>query len=239
MSEERIAERIDMNLLNLTVDEMAVMSKEMFKKRVENLKNRTIGKLKIKEYPTSTAGSASFRALLNDLKTKQNFVPDIIYIDYINICISSRVKMSGSINSYTYIKMIAEELRGIAVEFNVPVVSATQLTRSGFTSSDVGLEDTSESFGLPSTSDLFIALISDEELESQNQIVIKQLKNRYGDLSKYRRFIVGIDRAHMRLYDAEDSAQRNLMDGPEVDKPVFDSSSSNEKFSKDKFKDLW
>lgn len=238
MSEERIAERIDMNLLNLTTEEMGLMSRDMFKKRVSSLRDRTIGRLKVKEYPTSTAGSATFRALLNELKTKQNFVPDIIYIDYLNICMSSRVKMSGSINSYTYIKMIAEELRGLAVEFNVPVVSATQVNRTGFTSSDIGLEDTSESFGLPATADLFLALIADEELEQQNQIVIKQLKNRYADIARFRRFIVGIDRAHMRLFDAEDSAQKDLMDGPKIGTPVFDSTPSGEKFSKNKFKDL-
>lgn len=234
MSEERIAERIDMNLLNLTSDEMAVMSYEMYSKKIEALKKRTMGKLKIKEYPTSSAGSASFRALLNELKTKNNFEPDIIYIDYLNICMSSRIKMSGNVNSYTYIKMIAEELRGLAVEFDVPIVSATQVNRTGFTSSDIGLEDTSESFGLPATADMMFALISDEDLESQNQIVIKQLKNRYSDPNRYRRFIVGIDREHMRLYDAEDSAQENLWQGPksnsEEDKPKSD--------FRNKFKDL-
>ena len=214
MAEERISERIDVNLLDSTVDELAMMPLATYRKKVEAIRAKTPGRLVVKEYPTAGAGSATFRALLNELKTKKNFVPDIIYVDYLNICMSSRIKLGSQVNSYTYNKAIAEELRGLAVEFDVPVVTATQTNRTGFSSSDVELTDTSESFGLPMTADFMFALMSDEELEQMNQIVVKQLKNRYDDPSKLRRFILGIDRPHMRLYDADPSAQRDLMDGP-------------------------
>src|SRR6056300_1614214 len=205
MSEERIAERIDANLLNIAIDQLENLSKEMFRDRVSDIARRTQGKLIIKEYPTGQANTSHFRALLNELKLKKNFVPDIIYIDYLNICASSRMKgMGGAINSYSYIKSIAEEIRGLAVEFDVPIVSATQTTRSGYSSSDPGLEDTSESFGIPATADLMLALVSTEELEDLDQIMVKQLKNRYADPGSNKRFVVGIDRSKMRLFDAED-----------------------------------
>ena len=240
MAEEKISERIDVNLMNVTSDELALMSKANFKKKVDEIRSRTVGKLVVKEYPTASAGSATFRALLGELKTKKNFVPDIIYIDYLNICMSSRIKMGSAVNSYTYIKTIAEELRGLAVEFNVPIVSATQTTRSGYGNSDVSLTDTSESFGLPATADLMFALITDEELEALNQIVVKQLKNRYDNISKLRKFVIGIDRNHMRFYDADPSAQENLMDGPDDDdRPVFDHSKSGGLPPGDRFKDLF
>jgi hypothetical protein len=191
------------------------------------------GKLVIKEYPTSTASAANFRHLLNELRIKKKFVPDIIYVDYLNICSSSRLKSGSNVNSYTYVKAIAEELRGLAVEYNVPVVSATQTTRSGYTSTDLGLEDTSESFGLPATVDLMLALISSEELESLNQLMIKQLKNRYADPTFMKRFVIGVDRSKMRLYDVEFSAQEDVVD----DTPVFDKS-TDRKIKKDIFKDF-
>ena len=226
MAEERIAERIDANLLNIPIDQLENIAKPIFKSKVDDIASKTNGKLIIKEYPTGAANSSHFRALLNELKLKRNFVPEIIFIDYLNICASARMKaMGGSINSYTYIKAIAEELRGLAVEFNVPVFSATQTTRSGFTSSDPGLEDTSESFGLPATADLMIALISSEELEAQGQIMVKQLKNRYNDPGKYKRFVLGVDRAKMRLMDAE-----NPTEGVVDDTPAFDKSQVNERF---------
>ena len=212
MAEERIAERIDANLLNIPIDQMGNITKQQLTDKVNRLKTKTNGKLIIKEYPTGAANSNHFRALLNELKLKKSFEPDMIFIDYLNICASSRMKtMGGSINSYTYIKAIAEELRGLAVEFDVPVVSATQTTRSGYTNSDPGLEDTSESFGLPATADLMFALVSSEELEQQGQIMVKQLKNRYNDPAMNRSFIVGIDRSKMRLYDVENTAQ-NIVD---------------------------
>ncbi len=226
MAEERIAERIDANLLNIPIDQLENIAKPIFKSKVDDIASKTNGKLIIKEYPTGAANSSHFRALLNELKLKRNFVPEIIFIDYLNICASARMKaMGGSINSYTYIKAIAEELRGLAVEFNVPVFSATQTTRSGFTSSDPGLEDTSESFGLPATADLMIALISSEELEAQGQIMVKQLKNRYNDPGKYKRFVLGVDRAKMRLMDAD-----NPTEGVVDDSPAFDKSQVNERF---------
>jgi hypothetical protein len=188
------------------------------------LKKKVTGQLIIKEYPTASAGSANFRHLLNELKIKKNFTPDIIYIDYLNICISSRIKSAVNANSYTIVKAIAEELRGLAVEFNVPIFSATQTTRSGFSSSDPGLEDTSESFGLPATADMMFVLVSTEELQELGQIMIKQLKNRYSDISYNRRFVVGIDRSKMRLYDAEPGAQEDVLDGPREDRPIFDKS---------------
>lgn len=221
MAEERIAERIDANLMNLSMDDLKLLSEDMYKKRIQNLRQNVKGKLIIKEYPTASANPSHFRALLNDLKIKRNFKPDIIFVDYLNICASARIKPGSNINSYTYIKAIAEELRGLAVEFNVPVVSATQTTRSGYSSSDPGLEDTSESFGLPATADLMFALISTEELEALNQIMVKQLKNRYNDPTLNKRFTVGIDRAKMRLYDLDASAQTGIVDSgqPNSSKP--------------------
>jgi len=225
MAEERIAERIDANLLNLTMDELKVIDKDIFYNRIGKIATKTQGKLIVKEYPTAGAHAGHFRALLEELKLKREFIPDIIFIDYLNICASQRMKQGGSINSYTYIKSIAEELRGLAVEYNVPIVSATQTTRSGFTNSDPGLEDTSESFGLPATADLMFALVSNEELEQLNQIIVKQLKNRYNDPSFYKRFVIGVDRAKMKLYDVEASAQVGLSDsGQEKDIPMFDKS---------------
>ena len=231
MAEERIAERIDANLLNIPIDQLDKTPKVNFTEKVHELSKKTNGKLIIKEYPTGSAHAGHFRALLNELKLKRQFEPDIIFIDYLNICASSRMKgMGGAINSYNYIKAIAEELRGLAVEFDVPVFSATQTTRSGYSNSDVGLEDTSESFGLPATADLMFALISTEELERSGQLMVKQLKNRYNDPTKYKRFVIGVDRAKMRLYDAEESDQ-TLMD----DTPVFDKSTSAERISAEKF----
>ena len=226
MAEERIAERIDANLLNLTMDELKVIDKDIFDNRIKKISSKTQGKLIVKEYPTAGAHAGHFRALLEELKLKREFLPDIIFIDYLNICASQRMKQGGSINSYTYIKSIAEELRGLAVEYNVPIVSATQTTRSGFTNSDPGLEDTSESFGLPATADLMFALVSNEELEQLNQIIVKQLKNRYNDPSFYKRFVIGVDRAKMKLYDVEASAQIGLSDAGQVqdDVPMFDKS---------------
>lgn len=222
MAEEKIAERIDANLLNVALDNLMDLPKDMYDKKVKRIKDMTVGKLIIKEYPTASASSTHFRTLLNELNLKKNFVPDIIFIDYLNICCSSRIKPGSNVNSYTYVKAIAEELRGLAVEFNVPIVSATQTTRSGFTSSDPGLEDTSESFGLPATADLMFALISSEELENMNQIMVKQLKNRYSDPTTHKRFVLGIDRAKMRLYDVEQSAQDGIVDSgkPVPDKPL-------------------
>ena len=212
MAEEKIAERIDANLLNIPIQQLSDLPKVMFEKKITNLSKKTQGKLIIKEYPTASAHSGHFRALLNELALKKSFRPDIIFIDYLNICASSRYKQGGSINSYSYIKSIAEELRGLACEANVPIVSATQTTRAGYGSSDVDLTDTSESFGLPATADLMFALISTEELEGMNQIMVKQLKNRYNDLTSNKRFCVGIDRAKMRLYDVEESAQDDIVD---------------------------
>ena len=212
MAEEKIAERIDANLLNVRLDELAELPKNSYDKKIDRVKNKTTGKLIVKEYPTASANVGHFRHLINELKLKKSFRPDIIYIDYLNICASSRMKMGGSINTYSYIKAIAEELRGLAVEQNVPIWSATQTTRSGYTNSDIGLEDTSESFGLPATADFMIAIISTEELNQLNQVLVKQLKNRYGDPNTNKRFVLGIDRAKMRLYDAEQSAQDDLID---------------------------
>lgn len=219
MAEEKIAERIDANLLNVSLDDLQDLPKEMYDKKVAKVKSKTTGKLIIKEYPTASASATHFRTLLNELYLKKSFRPDIIFIDYLNICCSSRIKPGASINSYTYVKSIAEELRGLAVEFGVPVVSATQTTRSGFTSSDPGLEDTSESFGLPATADLMFALITSEELEELGQIMVKQLKNRYNDPTYYKRFTLGVDRSKMRLYDVEQSGQDGLADSGH-DKPV-------------------
>ena len=234
MSEERIAERIDANLLNVPIDQLGNLSKDMFSDRVKGIAEKTNGKLIIKDYPTGAANASHFRALLNELKLKKKFTADIIFIDYLNICSSARMKaMGGSINSYTYIKSIAEELRGLAVEFNVPVVSATQTTRSGYSNDDVGLEDTSESFGLPATTDLMFALISNDELTANGQILVKQLKNRYGDPNAHQRFVVGIDRSKMRLFDVD---QNDSPLNKEVDNgPVFDNSNSGQRISAEKF----
>ncbi len=232
MAEERIAERIDANLLNIPIDQLETLPKTMFTEKVSQLSKKTTGKLIIKEYPTGSAHAGHFRALLNELKLKRQFEPDIIFIDYLNICASSRMKgMGGAINSYSYIKAIAEELRGLAVEYDVPIFSATQTTRSGYGNSDVGLEDTSESFGLPATADLMFALISTEELENVGQIMVKQLKNRYNDPTNNKRFVVGIDRSKMRLFDA-DPQEQTLAD----DTPVFDKSETHDQLSK--FKDF-
>ena len=211
MAEERIAERIDANLLNINIQQLVDLPKQMYETKIIKLAKKTVGKLIIKEYPTASAHSGHFKSLLNELALKKGFKPDIIFIDYLNICASSRYK-GTIVNSYTYVKAIAEELRGLAVEFNVPIFSATQTTRSGYSSTDVDLTDTSESFGLPATADLMFALISTEELEQLNQILVKQLKNRYNDPTMNKRFIVGIDRAKMRLYDVDQSAQTDLVD---------------------------
>jgi replicative DNA helicase len=235
MAEEKIAERIDANILNVTLDDLKTLPRQSYEKKMERVKGKTSGKLIVKEYPTAAAGTGHFRHLLNELRLKKSFKPDIIYIDYLNICASSRMKMGASINSYTYIKAIAEELRGLAVEQQVPIWSATQTTRSGYGNSDVGLEDTSESFGLPATADFMMAIIASEELEQLNQVMVKQLKNRYGDPNTNKRFVVGIDRAKMRLYDVEDSAQDDLIDVDSnyQDKPInsFGTREKKDKFS--------
>tara|TARA_B100000676_G_scaffold275385_1_gene295500 strand:+ start:7198 stop:8565 length:1368 start_codon:yes stop_codon:yes gene_type:complete len=226
MAEERIAERIDANLLNVPIDQLDKLSKDMFTTKVADIARKTTGKLIIKEYPTGAAHSGHFRALLNELKLKRQFEPDIIFIDYLNICSSSRMKgLGGAINTYSYVKAIAEELRGLAVEYDVPIFSATQTTRSGFSNSDVGLEDTSESFGLPATADLMFALISTEELEQKGEIMVKQLKNRYNDPTVHKRFVIGVDRSKMRLFDVEEDSQ-NLVD----DTPVFDKTDTGKRF---------
>ncbi len=212
MAEEKIAERIDANLLNVGIQEITDLPRPMFDSKVDSIAKKTQGSLIIKEYPTASAHSGHFKSLLNELALKKSFKPDIIFVDYLNICASSRYRANSNVNSYSYIKAIAEELRGLAVESNLPIVSATQTTRSGFGSSDVELTDTSESFGLPATADLMFALISTEELEGLNQILVKQLKNRYNDPTMNKRFVVGIDRAKMRLYDCEQSAQEELVD---------------------------
>lgn len=241
MAEERIAERIDANLMDVSLDELETMTREAYMKKMDRVKSKTTGKLIIKEYPTSSAGSANFRHLLNELKLKKSFEPDIIYIDYLNICSSSRIKYNATVNSYTYVKAIAEELRGLAVEFNVPIVSATQTTRSGYSNSDVDLTDTSESFGLPATADFMFALITSEELESLNQLMVKQLKNRYNDLARNRRFVIGVDRSKMKLYDVDESAQEGIQDdAPLMDKTQFgerdsDFFKSRTKFNKKSF----
>lgn len=231
MAEERIAERIDANLMNVALDELTLLPRDAFEKKLQRVKEKTVGKLIIKEYPTSSAGAANFRHLLNELNLKKKFKPDIIYIDYLNICASSRLKQSANVNSYTYVKAIAEEIRGLAVEFNVPIVSATQTNRAGYSSSDVGLENTSESFGLPATVDMMFAMISSEELEDLNQIMFKQLKNRYADPAKFRKFVVGVDKAKMKLYDVEQSAQEDIIDNAQPYEKAID-----KKFSKDAFK---
>ena len=221
MAEEKIAERIDANLLNVPIQDIIDLPKPMFDTKVTNLAKKTQGTLIIKEYPTAAAHSGHFKALLQELALKKSFRPDIIFIDYLNICASSRYRGNSTVNSYSYIKAIAEELRGLAVEANLPIVSATQTTRSGFGSSDVELTDTSESFGLPATADLMFALISTEDLEGLNQIMVKQLKNRYNDPTIHKRFVVGIDRAKMRLYDCEQSAQEDIVDSGQEEEYTF------------------
>lgn len=222
MAEERISERIDANLLDLKLDDLKEITKASYTKKFERLKERTTGKLIVKEYPTSTAGANHFRHLLNELKLKKKFVPDIIYIDYLNICISSRIRNMAGVNSYTYIKSIAEELRGLAVEFNVPIVSATQVNREGFGNSDIELTNTSESIALPATCDFMCALVSNDELESMGKLMIKQLKNRWGDLNYYKRFTVGIDRSKMKLFDSDDNSDyEQPKEKEEKNKPKF------------------
>ena len=227
MAEERIAERIDANLLDIPMDQLEEIPRDMYKKKIDKLKGKTNGKIIIKEYPTASASALHFKNLLGELNLKRNFVPDIIFIDYLNICTSSRIRAGANVNSYTYIKSIAEELRGLAVEHNVPIMSATQTTRTGFTSTDIGLEDTSESFGLPATADFMFALISSEEMEELNQMLVKQLKNRYNDPTSYRKFIIGVDRSKMRLYDVDQRAQVDISDSGQDDEPLFDISTDN------------
>jgi archaellum biogenesis ATPase FlaH len=232
MAEFEIARRIDANLLDVTIQELEDMSKDSYVSKMERLKGKTKGKLIIKEYPTSSAGSGNFRHLFNELRLKKNFAPDVVYIDYLNICASSRIKNGSNVNSYSYIKAIVEELRGLAVEFNVALVTATQTTRGGYGDSDVDITDVSESFGVAHTADFMCALITSEELEGLGQLLIKQLKNRYNDLNYLRRFVLGVDRSKMKLFDLEESAQTDIQD----DKPVFDKTPSGDKFDKEKFK---
>jgi len=231
MAEKKIAERIDANLMNISMEDLHDLPRRMFDSRMEKLQKKTEGRFIIKEYPTASAHCGHFRALHNELLLKKQFRPDIIFIDYINICASSRFKYGSNVNSYTYIKGIAEEMRGLAVELNVPIVSATQTTRQGFVSTDIGLEDTSESFGLPATADLMFALISTEELEELNQILVKQLKNRYNDLTTNKRFIIGVDRTKMRLYDVSQKAQTDLVDTGQDDVEEEQSSTMEERFA--------
>jgi replicative DNA helicase len=222
MAEKKIAERIDANLMNISLDDLNDLPKKMFTDKIEKIKKKTQGQLVVKEYPTASAHCGHFRALFNELALKKVFRPDIVFVDYLNICSSSRFKMGASINSYSYIKSIAEEMRGLAVEYNLPIMSATQTTRSGFVSTDVGLEDTSESFGLPATADFMFAIISTEELEKLNQILVKQLKNRYNDPTLNKRFIIGVDRAKMKLYDVSQNAQEDLVDTGQETSTVFE-----------------
>jgi hypothetical protein len=235
MAEEKIAERIDANLLNVNIKDIETLPKMMFDTKINSIAKKTQGTLIIKEYPTASAHAGHFRALLNELSLKKSFRPDIIFIDYLNICGSSRYKSNFSVNSYSYIKAIAEELRGLAVEANVPIVSATQTTRSGFSSSDPDLTDTSESFGLPATADLMFALISTEELEQLGQIMVKQLKNRYNDPTMNKRFVVGIDRAKMRLFDVEQSAQNDILDSGQEEEYTYEEDKPKKQFSGFKF----
>ena len=235
MAEERIAERIDANLMNITIDDLHDLPKTMYDTKMDKIIKNTKGNLVIKEYPTASAHSNHFRGLIKELAIKKSFKPDIIFIDYLNICASSRFKANGNVNSYMYIKAIAEELRGLAVETNVPIMSATQTTRSGFSNSDIGLEDTSESFGLPATADLMFALISNEELDAVNQIAVKQLKNRYNDPTINKRFVLGIDRAKMKLFDVINAEQKGLADSNQKE----DASFSDPVFDKTEFGDGW
>jgi hypothetical protein len=228
MAEERIAERIDANLMNVSMEDLHDLPKTMYDSKISQIQKNTSGQLIIKEYPTASAHSSHFRGLIKELAIKKSFKPDIMFVDYLNICASSRYKGQSNVNSYMYIKSIAEELRGLAVETNIPIMSATQTTRSGFSNSDVGLEDTSESFGLPATADLMFALISNEELEAANQIAVKQLKNRYNDPTMNKRFVIGIDRSKMRLMDVGEDQQTGLADSNQTEEkdnfvePLFD-----------------
>jgi replicative DNA helicase len=235
MAEERIAERIDANLMNIGMDELKILDKSLYQSRFDKVSKKTQGKLIIKEYPTAGAHAGHFKSLLEELKTKKKFVPDMVIIDYLNICSSSRMKQGANVNSYTYIKSIAEELRGLAVEYAVPILSATQTTRSGFANTDVELTDTSESFGLPATVDFMFALISSEELEGLNQLLVKQLKNRYGDPSYYKKFVIGVDRSKMKLYNLESSAQENISESGQDDGPVFDKSDFGKRVKTEEF----
>ena len=230
MAEERIAERMDANLLNVGMSDLEELPYQMYETKINKLQSKTTGKLIIKEYPTASAHTGHFKNLLNELALKKSFKPDILFVDYLNICASARFKAGASVNSYTYIKAIAEELRGLAVEYNIPVFSATQTTRGGFVSSDIGMEDTAESFGLPATADFMFALISTEDLEQKNQILIKQLKNRYNDPTINRKFIIGVDRSKMRLYDVEQKAQEDLVDTGQ-EEPAFKSKKPLGEFS--------
>ncbi|MAL43797.1 MAG: DNA primase [Hyphomonas sp.] len=243
MAEERIAERIDANLFDMTIDDVQDLPRQLYHKKLDNLKTKLKGKLIVKEYPTATANVNHFRALLDELWMKKQFKPDIIFIDYLNICASARLKNGANVNSYTYIKAIAEELRGMAVERSVPVFSATQVNRGGFNNTDVGLEDTSESFGLPATADFMIALISTEELEEQNQIMVKQLKNRYNDVASNKKFIVGINRGKMKLYDVEKNEQSGLLQTNQTEETKagngFDGRNFDDKFSSKRKFESW
>ena len=238
MAEERIAERIDANLINVTMEDLQSLNRKMFTDKVTKISSKTTGKLIIKEYPTASAHAGHFRTLINELALKKTFKPDIVFIDYINICASSRFKPGANVNSYTYIKSIAEELRGLAVECNFPIFTATQTTRTGFVSTDVGLEDTSESFGLPATADLMLALISTEELEEAGQMMIKQLKNRYNDPTINRKFVIGVDRARMKLYDVEQSAQTLVNQKLDEEGEKYVERYSKEKTPEQKYKDF-
>ena len=244
MSEFETAKRIDANILGVTMDELEELPRDVFEKKLGRLNSKTHGKLVIKEYPTSSAGAANFRYLINELKLKKKFKPDIIYVDYLNICNSSRLKHGNNVNSYNFIKSVVEELRGLAVEFDVPIFTATQTTRSGYASSDPGLEDTSESFGVPATADYMFSLVSNETLQELNQVKITQLKNRYNDPNRYKSFVVGIDRARMKLYDTEQSAQEGLIDGPtekidnETGEILEETKFGKKKLNKKSFKDF-
>ena len=235
MAEERIAERIDANLMNVSMEDLHDLPKKMFQDKISRITNKTSGKLIVKEYPTASAHSGHFRGLIKELAIKKSFKPDIVFVDYLNICASSRFKGANNVNSYMYVKAIAEELRGLAVETNVPFMSATQTTRTGFVSSDIGLEDTSESFGLPATADFMFALISTEELEDLNQICVKQLKNRYNDPTINKRFVIGVDRAKMKLYDVELKAQEEIVDNGQEIEPVFDKTNFGNKTKAEKY----
>lgn len=239
MAEEKISQRIDANLLDVTLDELVEMPKDVYDRKINRIKGKTTGKLIVKEYPTGSAHAGHFRHMLNELKMKKNFTPDIIFVDYLNICASSRVKGAAAANSYTLVKSIAEEIRGLAMEFNVPIVTSSQFNRSGYDNSDVDLTNTSESMGITHTADAIFALITSEELEGMGQLMIKQLKNRWGDLSYYRRFVIGVDRARMKLFNLEESAQNNIQTegktkdskfGKPEDKPTFDNSAFGEEW---------
>jgi archaellum biogenesis ATPase FlaH len=235
MAEERIAERIDANLMNIGMDELKTIDRELYSSRFSKVSKKTQGQLIIKEYPTAGAHAGHFKSLLEELKQKKKFSPDLVIIDYLNICSSSRMKQGANVNSYTYIKSIAEELRGLAVEYAVPILSATQTTRSGFSNTDVELTDTSESFGLPATVDFMFALISSEELEGLNQLLVKQLKNRYGDPAYYKKFVIGVDRSKMKLYNLESAAQENISESGQDDGPVFDKSDFGKRVKTEEF----